>query len=210
MFVLGIDVGIINLGLCLLECDDKYNARKLTTWKHIDITYMRHNKVTRCKCTLGHSNCICDRIQHVIQEEADVFDIADSIIIEQQPPCGHVAVEQLIFAQFRGKAHLVSPVSMHKTYGMRGLDYNERKEYTRQCFERSPVIEDVVKTTLYSRDRSHDVYDAYMIAEFWLLKKRQEYIHRPVIGHRNRLEIKSVEHCSTVEDFFAQFAYQNQ
>jgi hypothetical protein len=49
-----------------------------------------------------------------------------------------------------------------------------------------------------------------MITEFGLLKKRQEYIHRPVIGHRNRLEIKSVEHCSTVEDFFAQFAYQNQ
>ena len=210
MFVLGIDVGIINLGLCLLKCDDKYNARGLISWKHIDITYMRHNKVTRCKCTLGHSNCICDRIQHVIQEEADIFDIADFIIIEQQPPCGHVAVEQLIFAQFRSKAHLISPVSMHKTYGMRSLDYNERKEYTRQFFAKSPIIEDHVKTILYDRDRSHDVYDAYMIAEFWLLKKRQEYVYRPVFEHTTRLEIKSVEQCSTVEDFLAQFAYQNQ
>ena len=99
---------------------------------------------------------------------------------------------------------------MHKTYGMRGLDYNERKEYTQQFFERSPIIEDVVKTTLSSRDRSHDVYDAYMIAEFWLLKKRQEYVCRPVMEHRNMLDIKSVEQCSTVEDFLAQFAYQPQ
>lgn len=205
MFVLGIDVGIINLGLCLLECDDNYNARGLTSWKHIDITYMRHNKVKRCKCTLGHSNCIHDRIQHVLQEEADIFNSADFMIIEQQPPFGHVAVEQLIFAQFRSKAHLVSPVSMHKTYGMRSLDYNERKEYTRQFFEKSPIIQDDVKTTLCGRDRSHDVYDAYMIAEFWLLKKRQD---RPAFGHRSRSEVKSVEQCSTVEDFLAQFAYQ--
>ena len=89
-------------------------------------------------------------------------------------------------------------------------NYNERKEYTRQFFEKSLIIEDIVKTTLCSRDRSHDVYDAYMIAEFWLLKKRQEYVYRPVIEHGNGLAIKSVEQCSTVEDFFAQFAYQNQ
>jgi hypothetical protein len=150
-------------------------------------------------------------VQHVIQEEADMFDVADSIIIEQQPPCGHVAVEQLIFAQFRKKAHLISPVSMHKTYGIRNLDYNERKKYTQQFFEQSLIIKDDVKVTLCDRNRSHDVYDAYMIAEFWLLKKRREYVYRPVFEHHaNRLETKSVQQCSTVEDFLAQFAYQNQ
>ena len=210
MFVLGIDVGIINLGLCLLECDDRYNAWRLISWKHIDITYMRHKKVMRCDCTLGHSRCISDRIQHVIQEEADMFNTADFIIIEQQPPCGHVAVEQLLFAQFRSKAHLVSPVSMHKTYGMRGLDYNERKEHTRQFFENSSIIEDNIKTNLCNRERSHDVYDAYMIAEFWLLKKRQEHMVKPTIQQTNMLEMKSIEQCSTVEDFLAQFAYQTQ
>lgn len=44
-----------------------------------------------------------------------------------------------------------------------------------------------------------------MIAEFWLLKKRQEYVYRHVFEHRNRSEIKSVEQCSTVEDFLTQF-----
>ena len=199
MFVLGIDVGIINLGLCLLECNDNYKAQRLISWKHIDITFMRHNTVTRHNCSLGHSNCIYDRIQHVIQEERDMFHTADFIIIEQQPPCGHVAVEQLFFAHFRYKAHLVSPVSMHKTYGMRGLDYNDRKEHAQHFFENSTIVEDDVKTNLCNRERSHDVYDAYMIAEFWLLKKRQEYIARPEFGQTN---IKRVEQCSTIDDFW--------
>lgn len=210
MLVLGIDVGIINLGLCLLECNDNYRSKRLISWKHIDITYMRHNVVMRCNCTLGHSNYIYDRIQHVIQEEADIFNNADFIIIEQQPPCGHVAVEQLFFAQFRDKAHLVSPASIHKTYGMKGLDYNCRKERTQQFFESSSIIEDSVKMNLCKRERSHDVYDAYIIVEFWLLKKRQQYIARPRFKHVEHMKmIKSVEQCSTVDDFLEQFEYQN-
>lgn len=207
MLVLGVDVGIINLGLCLLETDDLYQSKTLNAWKHIDITVMRHNRVPRHKCTLAHTNCLCDRLKHVFQEEFELFNIADVIVIEQQPPCGHVAVEQLILSEFRQKACLVSPVSMQKSFDMRGLTYEERKTQAQRIFNECRIVPFEVKDVLRKRDRSHDIYDAFLIAEYWLRVKRQSVKPLACI-QRERCDFIGLEDCSSAEEYIVQFALQ--
>ena len=172
---------------------------------------MRHSVVPLARCTLHHTNCLCDRIQHVIQEEPGVFGRADHVVIEQQPPCGHTAVEQILFSEFRSRAHLVSPVSMQKVFGLRGLDYEARKVRSKELFDASPIVDDETKACLGVRDRSHDVYDAFMVAEFWLHRQRLMALRSPpqnppkpraADGPR-----RGLEEFPTVDEFLSQFAF---
>ena len=207
MLVLGVDVGIINLGLCLVETDDFYQSKTLNAWKHIDITVMRHNRVPRHTCVLSHTNCLCDRLKHVFQEEIELFNSADVIVIEQQPPCGHIAVEQLILSEFRQKACLVSPVSMQKSFDMRRLTYEERKTQAQRIFNESRIVPFEVKDLLSKRERSHDVYDAFLIAEYWLRVKRQSVKPLACI-QRDQYDFIGLEDCSCVDQYLVQFAFR--
>lgn len=166
MRVLGIDVGVRNLAVCVVAVDDCTGARRLEHWEHVDITFLRHRRVSRSKCTLHHSRCLADRVAHFVQEHQHLFDAADVVAIEQQPPAGLVAVEQLLMAAARARARLVSPVAMHRRYGMQRITYEERKERARQHFESATYIGDDVKEALAGRERSHDVYDAHLVASF--------------------------------------------
>ena len=118
MKILSIDVGIINLGYVFAEIQPiyikyrnsnlkiKYNQENdfdinVIECNKIDITNIRHSSVKQCDCKLHHDRCIPDYLDHFIQEHLHLFDSADIIIVERQPPVGITNVQDLLFKLFR-------------------------------------------------------------------------------------------------------------
>jgi len=177
MIIVGVDVGINNLALVLLECIHVYRRglqMRLLDVDLVDLCQLKHSVVQLNECNLHHSNMLIDRISHMIQEYRDkYFDKASIIAIERQPPGGIVAVEQLIMAAFRDKSVLVAPQSVHKMlgWGKIKLNYDQRKEQSlskmKQWLRERKCMDLEIK--LQQWDRQHDISDAFWIAQYQCL-----------------------------------------
>ena len=167
----------------------------------VDITHVRHNRVQPCDCKIPHTNETCDRVMHFIQEYMPVFDEADIILIERQPPMGLKDVEALITQAFRSKVQLISPNKMHKFWGISRYDYERRKEHTEK------IASEYVDLTSYTR--KHDVADAVCIAMFYIkthykpkpkrlpfdefrFDQRHKFVVRPSLTHVTPAEFSKV------------------
>jgi hypothetical protein len=207
MLILGVDVGIVNLALALVEVDEYYRVVGLREWRHLDITVLRHERVSRCACLLGHGKTLTDRLEHVFQEEADLFEAASVVAIEQQPPGGHQGVEQLIFSKYRSKAHLVHPRSMHCHFCIQDRDYDGRKEQLANLFAEIPHVSVETKMELGEKYRAHDVIDAYFIAAFFAAQQKLKLPPPPPRPNGLPAHFKTSAECASVEEFLWQFRY---
>lgn len=136
MRVLGIDVGIIHLGLVLCETSGDIlwtsdSSCRVLRALLVNLTspLLGHEEINMKECTLTHSRMSCDRVDHLIQACRDTFfDVADLIVIELQPPGGIKDVEQLLVQRFRHKIRVISPIRIHRWLGIpRGMSYEDRK-----------------------------------------------------------------------------------
>jgi hypothetical protein len=142
MKVLAIDIGYHNMGLVVADCGKSPN---------IDVNYIKKVSLEDYK-HLG-SNDIVDLVPLMVDDHRDIFDEAETILIERQPPGGFTNIEVLLNYMFRDKVKLVSPVSMHTHFGMRHLNYDERKERTTSLAERYTNVN-------IPYERKHDIADA--------------------------------------------------
>lgn len=163
--VIAIDVGIINLAIVELQGDRECGQLQILNFALVDITILRHRSVRRSACTLCHGRSLADRVAHFVQEYAEAFSRAHTVLIEQQPPGGHQAVEQLLYERFRNKAQLVSPVAMQAYFKMRGMTYEERKVVSETLA--STLLTSTQCDSLGGLVRQHDVCDAICMALFW-------------------------------------------
>ena len=155
--VLSIDIGIINLGYVFAEiCQD---IVKVLDCNRVDITIMRHRKVAWCDCRLHHDYCVPDYLDHFIQEQSDLFDQADIILIERQPPVGITNVQDLIFSRYRNKVKLISPNTVHKHFKMTRNDYDLRK------IESEIITQSYLESfsNFTDNSRRHDISDAMLM-----------------------------------------------
>ena len=177
MYILSIDIGILNLGYVYSKLGiekginipknklkkDYYDVCNTTdieiiSCDRVDITNFKHSKVKFCDCLLHHDYCIPDYIDHFIQEYSEVFNEADLILIERQPPVGITNVQDLIFSRFRNKVELVSPNKIHKFFRM-SKDYSRRKEESQHISEKY-----LNNFTKYNNNiRKHDISDAMLM-----------------------------------------------
>ena len=144
MKVLAIDIGYHNMGLVLAE---SLSGPKIT------VEYVK-------KASLGDykyikSNDFVDLIPLFVDDHIELFNKADKILIERQPPGGFQNIEILLHYMFKDKVTLVSPVSMHVHFGMRHLNYDERKERT------VGIAEKYISNNMMDQyERKHDIADA--------------------------------------------------
>ena len=157
--IVSIDIGYVNMGIVSCTSTEEGVVDFDYTTK-VNISHVLHNRVKPCDCTIPHSNETCDRMMHFIQEYRPVFDEADIILIERQPPMGLKDIEALLTQAFRSKVKLVSPNSMHKFWGIGRYDYETRKIHTER------IASEYVDLALY--ERKHDVADAVCIALFYV------------------------------------------
>jgi len=119
MKILAIDIGYHNMGLVLAES---------LTGPKIVVEYMK--KVSLEDYKYLKTNDFVDLVPLFVEDHQHLFDAAEKILIERQPPGGFTNIEILLHYMFKDKVKLVSPVSMHTHFGIRHLDYEERKERT--------------------------------------------------------------------------------
>ena len=142
MLMLAIDVGYHNMGMVLAES---------LTGPSIKVEYIK--KVNLEDYKYLKTNDMVDLVSLFVEDHQAIFDSADKILIERQPPGGFTNIEILIHYMFRGKVSLVSPISIHSHFGMRHLSYDERKERTTSIAERYTNFE-------IPYERKHDIADA--------------------------------------------------
>ena len=139
----------------------------------IDITQHIHQRVCKENCQLFHSNNISDWMAHVFQEIDDAVAEVDVVLVEKQPICGIISVEQSLFCHYRDKVILVNPRSMHRFYGIDCFDYEERKVRVVELINGM----DIDWETSCMQDvgnRQHDIADAMCIAVFWCSQHAQQ------------------------------------
>ena len=142
MKILAIDIGYHNMGLVLAES---------LTGPKIVVEYMK--KVSLEDYKYLKTNDFVDLVPLFVEDHQHLFDAAEKILIERQPPGGFTNIEILLHYMFKDKVKLVSPVSMHTHFGIRHLDYEERKERTVSLAQKF-LNEDI------PYERKHDIADA--------------------------------------------------
>ena len=171
MYVLSIDVGLINMGLVGVYVGEDY---KIDRWKFatkVNIQRLCVNCRCRSTCGLRHERTFCDYIDHLVQVYQSDFEECDYIIIERQPPVGFVVIQELILNKFRNKTVIVSPNSVHKFHNISQFDYEGRKtESLRIALDTMGGVFDTFQ--IANCERQHDVADAVCQLLFWLDKTR--------------------------------------
>ena len=151
MFILGIDVGIINLALVQVEVLDD-NIHRVCACHRVDMTRGCVSRET------------ADRVSTMVGKYRTLFDTSEVVLIERQPLTGLTGVEEVLFYMFRQKCQKVSPNSMHKFFGIRHLDYEGRKVQT--VARAHPWLKDH-DGWVKNPERQHDMADAMCIILWW-------------------------------------------
>ena len=204
---LSFDIGITNLAFVKAQVNVEENQIiSVLQAECVNISELRHKRVSRESCQLHHSRDVYDKIQHFLQEYAPMFAEVDHILIERQPLGGLVHVEQLLYGQFRSKARLVSPNAMHKHYEINDLNYEGRKEETTRMA--APYLEGVV-ADWNEKERLHDMADALCLLRYTLFRdhlewKTQQHYQAKVIEAKVKVNAQEI----SVENFFEQFRHQ--
>ena len=194
--ILSIDIGIVNLGYVYSEMtfpiipktskfknlllNENYRINKESTKQNIkiidcnkvDITKIKHRRVSAECCTLHHEFCIPDYLDHFIQEYQDYFEQCDILILERQPPVGITNVQDLLFTKFRNKVILISPNSVHKYFSL-NTDYSIRKEES-ESIAREYLFD---FNTWEFHNRKHDMSDALLMILYFYKKKVDSLIN---------------------------------
>lgn len=182
MRLLAIDIGYINMGVASAVVDDSCDIHFHDVFRY-NIVFMRHTIIPSCECTIPHTCETCDRVEHFIQENRDLFEDADCILIERQPPMGFKDIEALIMSKFRSKVKLVSPNKMHKHFHMNTMDYEERKVKVVEIA--TPMVAHI--PTWISEVRKHDMADAVCMCIMYTDKLKEEQIKKEKLENMKRL-----------------------
>jgi len=159
MKILAIDIGYNNMGIVLAECHGtKINVEYLKKVNLEDYKYIK-------------SNDIVDLVPLFIDEHKYIFDTADKILIERQPPGGFTNVEVLIHYMYKDRVILISPNSIHSHFGIRHLTYDERKVRLTNIATRHLTQE-------IPYERKHDIADAICMIEYYNFKNSVHFFDR--------------------------------
>lgn len=169
---MSIDVGIIHFGISMANVRDDGILLDVYKIELIDITQYTHRNDKK-ECKLQHTKTMADWVDHLIQENQELFDQADLILVERQPPSGLIAIEQLIFSKFRAKTYLVSPRNVHSYLSLTSFDYDKRKVYSERIAYSYLSEEQRKQILLY--DRFHDIADSICMLLYWCNKHKNEY-----------------------------------
>ena len=170
MLLVSIDVGIFNLGMVCCNINDDYTLNEVLWCQLINVK----NLVEHCtikNCDLYHNLCMADYMTHLFHTYEHYFKNAEIILVEQQPPCGFISIQEIIRFQYRDKVKIISPNSVHAHFKINNLDYAKRKEFTVKFS--TPYLK---QFDYFNRlVRAHDVCDGFVMMMYYLSKKSDKY-----------------------------------
>ena len=152
--------------MVVVEVSEKWDNIKVKDCKLVDITEFN---CKRKECKLRHEKSISDYMKHVFIRYKEWFD-SDYIIVERQPICGLIVIQELIKYEYGDKVNLVSPNAMHKYLRINNLCYEDRKKRTVAIA--SEVMSEFREFVFLLR--KHDLADSYCIIKYWVELKKKE------------------------------------
>ncbi len=189
-YALSIDVGIHHLGISYSKINEDFTLNEIVWIDLIDITKYTHRVCSKKDCQLHHTKTFSDWMEHLFQENNELFDNADFILVERQPPLGFVVIEQIIFNKFRNKTYLISPKNVHSYLNITRFDYDKRKEYSLKVA--NLYLSDYYKEKIKMYERAHDIADTICMLLYWLDKSAKKY--KIEMHHKkNCLESSAIE-----------------
>ena len=164
--LVGIDVGYSNLGLVSVKVDSEFNIEP-TFVKRVNLANVR------CHCKdVPHTNEVGDLVAHFIHVYRYLFDEADVILMERQPPGGLTNIEAVLFYVFRSKIVLISPNSLQKHFGINFYEYERRKVEIEKLA--TPYLNTFQNFT--SQVRKHDMADALCLILFYIADDKKKFL----------------------------------
>lgn len=140
------------MGIVLAECPLKGVGVVVEFTKRINLEDYKFN---------APSNEIADLVPLFVEDYQFIFDAAEKILIERQPPGGFTNIQTLLHYMFKERVILVSPVSLHTHFGMRDLDYDGRKLRTES------IASKYITWDIPEGERRHDISDALCMILFF-------------------------------------------
>lgn len=201
--IMSIDIGILHLGISISLIDKEYNIIEVIWVDLINITEFKCQK----GCDLWHKKTYSDWLSHVFDREYDFFDMVDIILIERQPPQGMTGIEQIIFYQWRDKAVLISPRSVHSHFYMGELNYDQRKIASERIARK--YIPQHLQEQMKMYNRVHDITDSLLFTKFWCDQRKKRMITRNKNRRKKRAEKRVNKNLGigTFNDFFDIYRY---
>jgi hypothetical protein len=185
MKILSIDIGLFHLAMVAADLPDGHLDRdeviideEIYFCDLIDIT--REFDYCEQPDCVYHERIICDYMTHLFRRHKDLFDSADKILIERQPPGGFVAIQEIIMLTYRNKSKLISPTGMLSYFGILHFEYEVRKTHTESI---AMDYLSGIKAFMFN-ERRHDMADAFCMI-FYFIKDKKER-RNPLVGNRFR------------------------
>ena len=177
MKIVSIDVGITNLALVSSKLSPEFEIETVT---HCELCNIRDMCLlcTDKNCILQHEKTPLDWVNHLVFFRKKVFDEADVILIERQPPGGLKDVEILLFQKFRDRVKMIHPRSLHRWMRITHLEYEGRKAETEKAAELYVKHTNAWKI---NSERRHDIADAVCFTLFYATKLKEESKKNKVI-----------------------------
>lgn len=174
--LVSIDIGYSNMAIVELSTD--FKDFTVNSVHKIDLSNFLEREV--------HMSMV-----KFILEYKELFDNADLILIERQPPQGLTNIQDILAYNFSSKVKLICPRSMHKHFMISKLDYESRKQHTVK------ITSKYLKEFLVfdNESRKHDIADAFCLALYYIEKNKKPEIVIPETIPGN------------LEDFFNSFRY---
>jgi hypothetical protein len=121
--IIGIDVGVRNLAMAVGWCTPEFTQLRISAVERVNLM----DACMVAACELHHTGMAADRVAHFLQQRAETFAAAHTVVIERQPPGGLRDIEQVLLVHLRHKAVVMAPQTMHAAIGSSGLTYEDRK-----------------------------------------------------------------------------------
>jgi hypothetical protein len=167
MRVLAVDIGWHNMGLVLAETPLKGPDVKVEFYKKVSLADYKD---------LGESNDVVHLVPLFVDDHHFIFQSADVILIERQPPSGLTAIQTLLHyilsKEHRKRVIIISPNSLHVHFGISHLTYEQRKERTEAILARHVNLDDI------PGDRKHDIADAMCMILYYNFENGVHFFDR--------------------------------
>lgn len=158
-YVIAIDVGIKNLGLCVFD----FLTVQVCVWECESLVsngrYIPQNNVTYVKS--------------FIKRHSTYFDKAAVVVIERQMRCNMRIVEAILQTLFYDKCIIISARSIKMHYGLSMKNYRANKhkavEWATQFVDvNSAVIQPQALSSFNSKNKRDDLADSLLLVMYYL------------------------------------------
>ena len=158
-FVIAIDVGIKNLGMCVFD----FTSAKFVFWDNISLVpngrYIPSNNV--------------QYIREFINRHRHFFDAASCVLVERQMRCNMRIIESVLQALFFDMCVIINARSIKAHYGIGTKNYRMNKEraveWAEQFVTNNPsAFLPGVTSAFESKAKKDDIADSLLLVTYYL------------------------------------------